>query len=442
MRDSILTALILLSVVTAGNAQAVRSFTVTKDSVLGNVPNAGVWFVTENSGSTWITGDSALVAKADTSNLSVWTVMNNGIPASAFIYCLEFVSSSTIYAGGSEGAIYKTTNGGTSWNLVYQNLSETNFIDLITFFDQNNGMAWGDPITSSGVDACLQTTDGGTTWTNNNSVITKIPNGVNVRFVPPSNVFLCGTVGTAGKEIDGIWRSTDRGKTWAFGTVGTSSMDSVTFSHTNAFASNLVGVVCRIDSTFWSTSDGGVSWQQIGAKAMTRYFDVTFVPGTNIAIAGGAKLAAVCKVDLDSRTFTEFQDVTRAGVSFNHVDFPDLRHGYMSNGLNRRFYSVDFSGTSEVPADTRMPSAITLAQNYPNPFNPSTIIRYTLPHRLRVILTVFTVLGQKVAELVNGDVDPGNHEARFDARNLASGVYFYRIQTGDFIQTRKLLLLK
>ncbi|HTY01416.1 MAG TPA: T9SS type A sorting domain-containing protein, partial [Bacteroidota bacterium] len=90
----------------------------------------------------------------------------------------------------------------------------------------------------------------------------------------------------------------------------------------------------------------------------------------------------------------------------------------------------------------RIPSTYELSGSYPNPFNPSTTIRYGLPRRSHVLLTVYSTLSQKVAELANGDMDAGYHEVRFDGRNLASGIYFYRLQAGEFIQTRKLLLVK
>jgi len=92
--------------------------------------------------------------------------------------------------------------------------------------------------------------------------------------------------------------------------------------------------------------------------------------------------------------------------------------------------------------EPQVPSHFALSQNYPNPFNPSTTIRYGLPRRSHVLLTVYNTLGQKVAELVNGDIEAGYHEAQFDGTNLASGVYLYRLQFGSFVQTRKLLLLK
>ena len=89
-----------------------------------------------------------------------------------------------------------------------------------------------------------------------------------------------------------------------------------------------------------------------------------------------------------------------------------------------------------------IPGAFLLAQNYPNPFNPSTTIKYELPQRAHVTLTVFNTLGQQVATLVQGEQVAGYHEAVFDALGLASGVYLYRLQAGDFVQTRRLVLVR
>ena len=89
-----------------------------------------------------------------------------------------------------------------------------------------------------------------------------------------------------------------------------------------------------------------------------------------------------------------------------------------------------------------VPTGFRLGQNYPNPFNPTTTIRYALPHRSHVTLTVFNTLGQQVAQLINGDIDAGYHEIQFNATNLASGVYFYRIQAGSYVETKTLCLVK
>ncbi len=89
-----------------------------------------------------------------------------------------------------------------------------------------------------------------------------------------------------------------------------------------------------------------------------------------------------------------------------------------------------------------LPQAFTLAQNYPNPFNPSTTIRYGLPRRSRVTLTIFNALGEQVAVLREGEQEAGYHDAAFDASDLASGVYLYRFQAGDFVQTKKLVVVR
>jgi hypothetical protein len=89
-----------------------------------------------------------------------------------------------------------------------------------------------------------------------------------------------------------------------------------------------------------------------------------------------------------------------------------------------------------------VPATYSLSQNYPNPFNPSTTITYELPRASQVNLTVFDILGREVSVLVNDRKDAGVYEEKFDGSRLASGVYFYRLQTGDFVQTKRLMILK
>jgi hypothetical protein len=98
--------------------------------------------------------------------------------------------------------------------------------------------------------------------------------------------------------------------------------------------------------------------------------------------------------------------------------------------------------TSAQSPSSQLPVEFELDQNYPNPFNPTTTIRYALPQRSHVTLTVFNTLGQQVALLVNGDQDARSHEVKFDASTLASGVYFYRLLAGSFVQIRTMLLLR
>jgi len=95
-----------------------------------------------------------------------------------------------------------------------------------------------------------------------------------------------------------------------------------------------------------------------------------------------------------------------------------------------------------VERNETVPPAIELEQNYPNPFNPSTTIGYALPRQSHITLTMFNTLGQQVATLVNGEVEPGYHEVQFNASRLASGMYFYRLYAGDFVETKRLMVLR
>lgn len=83
-----------------------------------------------------------------------------------------------------------------------------------------------------------------------------------------------------------------------------------------------------------------------------------------------------------------------------------------------------------------------LVQNYPNPFNPSTVIRYQLPKAGNVKLIVYDILGREVAKLIDEFQNDGRYEVKFDASNLSSGVYIYRLEANDFVDSKKMLLVK
>ena len=117
----------------------------------------------------------------------------------------------------------------------------------------------------------------------------------------------------------------------------------------------------------------------------------------------------------------------------------DLYAGTWENGVWRRPLSEMM--TSVENTRTNVPMRFTLCQNYPNPFNPSTTITYELPKSTEVKLSVYDILGREVSVLVNERRNAGVHEVKLDAAGLASGVYFYRLQAGSFVDTKKFLLV-
>ncbi|MBK7500951.1 MAG: T9SS type A sorting domain-containing protein [Ignavibacteriales bacterium] len=107
---------------------------------------------------------------------------------------------------------------------------------------------------------------------------------------------------------------------------------------------------------------------------------------------------------------------------------------------------IDFDGSFEysniVEVDLTLPIEFSLEQNYPNPFNPATSIQYTISSKQNVQLLVYNVLGKEIATLVNEEKPAGNYEVNFDASKLSSGVYFYQLQAGSFVETKKMILLR
>ena len=130
--------------------------------------------------------------------------------------------------------------------------------------------------------------------------------------------------------------------------------------------------------------------------------------------------------------------------AFDPVDLADIfQFKFEGNGdiyLDNIYFTDGLTSIDEVAGT--LPSAYTLEQNYPNPFNPTTKIKFTLPVANQVTLTVYNMLGQQVATLVDGFVNAGTYEAEFDAARFASGTYIYSITAGDFTAAKKMLLMK
>jgi hypothetical protein len=126
-------------------------------------------------------------------------------------------------------------------------------------------------------------------------------------------------------------------------------------------------------------------------------------------------------------------------------------YNYIEKNVNSgkyyyRLIQIDLDGSfkySNVIEETVSgPNNFELSQNYPNPFNPSTKINYSVSQKSDVQIIIYDILGNKVKELINREVEAGNYTAEFNAANLSSGIYFYRLQAGNFVDTKKMTLLK
>jgi hypothetical protein len=140
-----------------------------------------------------------------------------------------------------------------------------------------------------------------------------------------------------------------------------------------------------------------------------------------------------------------FREGKGTTLELQQYSYLDILSDIASTKLYYRLKQVNYDGSfeySDIVEVEIAPSTFSLSQNYPNPFNPSTIINYQLPINSFVTLKVYDVLGNEVETLIDEEKSAGEYEIEFRASELGSGVYFYTLRAGEFVQCKKMLLLK
>jgi len=164
-------------------------------------------------------------------------------------------------------------------------------------------------------------------------------------------------------------------------------------------------------------------------------------PATNVNIVLNRKSSAL-SFDKETETIETIEAKAEAEASFT---FDVERTASINKKDTIEFMIFDASGimmTKQFIFSYTGPKEFKLEQNYPNPFNPTTTIQYQLPQDARVTLKVYDILGSEVTTLVNEEQEAGYKEVQFNGNGIASGMYVYRLQAGDFVSTKKMMLLK
>jgi len=161
-------------------------------------------------------------------------------------------------------------------------------------------------------------------------------------------------------------------------------------------------------------------------------------------VNGSIQIAAAgAKANLENGSFGTFKFELKQGWEDAELSVNVDRLRWNEGAEMKSVANIEISPvTTGLVSETTLPTQFALEQNFPNPFNPSTTLRFALPSASEVRLTVFNTLGQTVATLVNQPMNAGNHVVQFNASNLSSGMYFYRIDAGGFTQTLKMMLVK
>jgi hypothetical protein len=194
----------------------------------------------------------------------------------------------------------------------------------------------------------------------------------------------------------------------------------------------------------------GTSWFALGS-GMNDYVEVVAVIGTDLYAGGAFTTAGGDSANYIARwngtSWTGLGSGMNSNVYAFAVNGADLSIGgiFTSAGGKPSLYIGQWhipGVVGVIETTPTIPAGYALSQNYPNPFNPATTIRYYIPERSLVILKIFDMSGQQVAALVDKEQPAGSYTIKWQAGGFPSGVYFYRLQTNNFIETKKLILLK
>ncbi len=428
-----------------------------------------IYFADENTG--WAIGEKG-VAKTTDGGIT-WTpqleATNYQIFNSAY-----FINQDTGWVVGGWGAtILKTTNGGSDWSL--QTLDDYNLLSSVNFINENTGWSVG----AEGV--VLKTTNGGTDWIYTKKRVEQV-----IRYFVLFGYEDAG-YGNSWMEIDvGRAKISNENKDTILDFVPWisplfCSLDSIFYyfqsdtlilqegiSNINfewGFKSRQLNNLIVPDSTFniyyqiYDVSKNSVIKNSlmslIVGDTVTAVYDTLFggsynyfeVKGTRydqFYAQSGQKIITRIKVNLSAlliRTEPKIFDytITNAGsVYFDSLDY--LENNPYRNSLPEII--TNRKSIEGVVFYRNLPMKFVLYQNYPNPFNPSTTINYEIPSAGIVTIKIYDVLGREIETLVNEEKNPGRYKIKFDASNLASGLYFYRITSNNFTDTKKMLLMK
>ena len=377
---------------------------------------------TTNAGGTWNYLDTPLKDSADMYLRWVFfTDENTGFITSA-------QNKSPIYENGK---ILKTTNAGINWSVytpsVNKHLTEIFFVNSLTGF-------------VTGYHTILKTTNAGSSW----ELSLDAPAGgylFDIYFLNINTGFVVG-------NYSWIYKTTNSGNSWT-------QMQPQGYNQPLWgvwFINNNTGFVVGGDANntgnnkIFKTTDSGNNWDSVihplarGALFLIRFFnsDTGYIPGYDRLLK---------TTDGGLNWFNQNLPIPEFGA--NGIFLINATTGYIA-GMIQSPYRVGYilktttggEPTGIKPVSNEVPTKFELEQNYPNPFNSMTSIKFKVTSSKFVKLNVFDLLGKEVTTLVNEKLQPGIYEVSFDAGNLPSGTYFYKLTAGEFTDTKRMILIK
>jgi photosystem II stability/assembly factor-like uncharacterized protein len=383
-----------------------------------------IFFLNNTHG--WILGTQNFIWKTSNAGVTWSAIFDNRINSWGEIFFLDEQNGWMLL----DTKLYSSKDGGNNWTFKYQFLEPTGVTSQITFINDSVGF-----IVKSKL---FKTINSGNSW---ESILDTLPDISCVSFYNDQ----LGFTGT-NQTISYLYKTTDLGSSWIFSNEvgnydGAGFLKIQILSNDEVYVSSWYADWIAIGLMQKSTNQGA-TWKNIGSlnfgisdfEFKNKPYGWMLSPsGTISGTYNGGLNWSTLHYSTTIYNFEFFDSNLSYGISQDHI--------YITND-GWSTYSVADSIVTGVGNENYLSNNFTLHQNYPNPFNPSTVIKYELPKNSWVTLKIYNVLGEEVQTLVSSEKEHGIHEAAFDASTLSSGIYIYNLRAGEFVESKKMLLLR
>jgi len=364
----------------------VYQFAYSGSNIFAGTFQNGVYLSTDN-GANW--------TQTSLNDRSVWSLA---------------ISGNNIFAGSDPpGGVYLSTNNGTTW-------TQTSLGNWVLSFAINGNYIFAGTNSSGGV---YLSTNNGTNWTqtslNNRSVYSLAIDG--------SNLF-AGTT-------NGVYLSTDNGTTWTQTSLNNHIVRSLAISGNNIFAG--VGQGPATNGVYLST-DNGTNW--VRTSLNTPWVNSLALNGNNLF--AGTNGNGVYVSNDNGTSWTQRNE----GLGNVTVWSLGILNNYIFAGVFGGVYRRPLGELTSIQQISNLPKQFSLSQNYPNPFNPTTKIKFATPKSSFVRLVVYDAVGRELATMVNEQLNAGTYEAEWSVDKFSNGIYYYKLTSGNYSETKKMIIVK
>jgi len=386
-----------------------------------------------NENAVYVAGFGYTILKS--TNLgSSWVIQYSGANYYNF-RSISFINEITGYAaGGTEcpppfqnySVVYKTVNGGNLWNQVHSSGGYPNHliyaVDSLKAFKSSRLY----------YESIGMTTNGGFNWSSIQGIA-----GISIHFINMLTGFALGQTMVS--------KTTNGGFNWvnySLSLPAQSIPNKICFSNQNTgyivFTGYSNGYVIK-------TTNSGVNWlSPIALPDVTETFSIYCISSDTLFVTGRRDLAHYGRI-LRSTDGGQNWIIQYYGGGYTipySISFLNSQTGFAVGPTGLILKTVTGGEVGITPISGEVPKIYSLSQNYPNPFNPSTTIEFDLPKDANIMITLYDVMGREVQTLASEFRKAGSYKLDFDGSVLSSGTYFYRLQAGEFVETKKMILIK